>query len=399
MSETSTGTPGDGAGSAAPGGTPPAVPAPAATSPAPGGDAAAGGSAPETGKARLERKQNSGAQGAAKRAAARKAGTTPAATGDEGTPDTSVAKPAAGGGDGAAPAPGAAGDDGNGGTAAAGADGANNAPAGSTVTAPDDWPSETRQRFEALPNDDARAMTLEFYRDMHRQFTEATQAVAQLRKNHEALAAVAEQHQVDPAEAARVLTLAASFNESPRQVLEQLARDAGIEVFFERPLPAGEIPEFATPAEMAEWVKKQTLTAVEAERQAAEKKAREAADRERYRAQISTELDAARKQYGEPFLAAQTAVMERMVTPLSVDDAWQLLQVETLRKQADEGAQAKRDLAAARAELEANRKRATQPPAGVNGHGAAPALDDARLSPAERATRRAAARKAAAANA
>jgi hypothetical protein len=266
------------------------------------------------------------------------------------------------------------------------------------VTAPDDWPDEIKARFSALPDDQARAVTLDFYKDMHRQFTESTQAVAQFRKDNEALVRTVEAHGIEPAEAARVLELSAAFTKEPRKVLQQLASEAGVEVFFERPLPAGKLPEFKTAEEMSAYIQQQTLEAVRAEREAAESKAAQQAERERYKAQIRTELEHVRKTYGEPFVKAQTAVMERMVTPLSVEDAYALVNLPTLRKQADEAAQAKAELATAKAEMEAMRKRATVPPTGVNG-ASKPHPDESRLSPAERAVRTAARRKAAAANA
>ncbi|MEQ8495142.1 MAG: hypothetical protein RLW42_13120 [Gammaproteobacteria bacterium] len=365
----------------------------------PAGTSDSGTAAPPAGEKPARARKQSGVAGAVARAAARKSGTAPGdAGGDKGS---SVAGGSGeGGGDGAAPAGApAAGNNGDGGTAAAGAPGADDATGGSTVSAPDDWPDDYKARFAALPNDDARAVTLDFYKDMHRQFSESAEQVARIRKEHEDLVRVVEEHGADPAEAGRLLKLDAEFNKNPRQVLQHLASLANVEVFFERPLPEGAVPEFSSAAEMAEWATQQATAKVQAE---AEKKAQaeaEEAQREQYRTQLRTELETARKQYGEPFLKAQTAVMERMIQPLSIEDAYNLVSVPALREQAQEAATLRQQLAAAKAEVETMRKRQTQPPGGgVNGHGTA---DTGKRTgnPAERAVSRARARKEAASHA
>lgn len=365
----------------------------APTAPTTGGEAGTSVAAPAaTGKERIERAK-AGAEGAIARATARKAG-EPADTNSSAV--TKAAENATGGD---TPAGGtAAGGADDGGTATAGAPGADKAPGGSTVTAPDDWPEDYKARFAALPNDEARAMLLDTYKGMQRAFTESTAEVARVRKDHEDLIKTVETHGVDAAEAARVLKLSASFAENPRQVLQQLAAQAGVEVFFERPLPKGEMPEFKDAAEMAEWVRQDALAKLRVEREAEEARVAEERERETHRNRMREELATVRKTYGENFTKAQTAVMERLLAPLSIEDAYHLVNLPTLRQQAEEGTRAKADLAAARAELEATRKRATQPPAGVNGTGQQ-SVDESRLSPAERSVRRATARKAAAANA
>lgn len=367
---------------------------PAAASGEPAAPAAASSASPPAlAKDRIEARK-SGAAGAVERAAARKLGTAAPANTNSSLPPSTVA---AGADLPSAPAAGAVGGTDDTGKAAAGAADAP-ASAGSTVAAPDDWPEDYKARFAALPTDDARNMLLDTYKGMQRAFTESTAEVAQIRKDHKDLIETVEKHGVDAAEAARVLNLSATFAENPRKVLQQLAAQAGVEVFFERPLAQGEVPEFKDSAEMAEWVRQDALAQLRRESEAEKAKLAEERERENHRNALRDELAKVRETYGERFTAAQPAVMERLLKPVSIEDAFHLVNLPSLRQQAEEGARAKADLAAARAELEALRKRATVPPAGVNGQGHHK-VDDSRMSTAERAVSRATARKAAAANA
>ncbi|MGD9895143.1 MAG: hypothetical protein AB7U18_27985, partial [Dehalococcoidia bacterium] len=203
---------------------------------------------------------------------------------------------------------------------------------------------------------------------------------------------------LDAAQAGRILDISQAFDANPRQVLEQLAKDAGLEVFFERPLPDDQIPEFKTTAEMAAWMDKRQQERAAADRAAAEKQTQEKLQRAAATERLRNEFAAAQRTYGAVFETQRTAVVDRMTQPLSVEDAFLLTQLPTLRKHAEEGIRAKQELAAAKAELEGLRKRATQPPAGVMA-GQSTGVDESRLSPAERALRRATARKAAATHA
>ncbi len=378
-----------------------AAPAGAVTSTAPGAEGGAPASAPDAGSqgAAPAAKPKRG-ESAAVRAAARAESKRAAASSAAGAPNSSTSATTAPGGTSesnpAGATPAAASDTGNGGTATAGAEGGTQSPTGSTVTAPDDWSEEGKAAFAGLPTDEARSAFLGMYKDMHRQFTSEMSTLAELRKGHEELHRTVEAHGIDAEEANRVLSMAAMFAKQPRDVLKQLAAQAGVEVFFERPLPPGEIPEFKTTAEMVEYVRQQTLDAVTKQREAAEQEAQKAAELERHKSEIRTQLAAAHEKFGDGFVQQRTAVMERMVQPISAEDAYSLITLPALRQQAEEGARAKQELAALRAKVEQDRMRATVPPTGAAG-GVAPDLS--RLSPAERAARRAEAKIAARANA
>lgn len=324
---------------------------------------------------------------AAERAEARRSG---AASALNSSTATAVAPAASSGSPPVAGAPAADGAQPNGGMATAGAEAGSENPTGSTVMAPDDWSEEGKARFAALPDDNARAMVLDTYKDMHRQFTDQMTTLAQLRSGHEELHRTIDQHGIDPEEANRILSMSTVFAKQPRQVLQQLAAQAGIEVFFERPLPAGEIPEFKTSAEMVEYTRQQVLDAVRKEREVAEEESRKAADLDREKTEIRNQVSAARAKFGEGFTNQQPAVFERMLAPLSVEDAYSLLTLPALRQQAEAGARAQQELQALKAKAESDRMRATVPPAGMNG--AAKAEDLSLLPAAERAIRRAEAR-------
>jgi hypothetical protein len=379
--------------------TPAASAAPASVAAPASGPAAEGApasasitSTPAAAPQTLAARSKSTVQRAADRATARR--TAGDGAGNPNTPAATTAGPS-----GNLPAgdagTGAAAVDGNDGTATAGAEDATST-TGSTVTAPDDWPEDYKQRFTALPTDEARSMLLDSYKDMQRHFTESSQTLTRLRKDHEALVRTVESHGLEVGDANRILGIAKNFDTNPRQVLEQLAKDAGVEVFFERPLPEGEIPEFKSTAEMAAWFDKRAVEREQSARTTAEQKAADDRQREEHRTRLRTELDAARKTHGENFTKAQTAVMERLLKPMSIEDAYLVLQIPALQKQAKEAAATKQELATVKAELESLRKRATQPPAGARLNGQAAQADESRLSPPERAMRRAASRKAAA---
>lgn len=222
----------------------------------------------------------------------------------------------------------------------------------SIVTAPDDWPSALRERFDALGDQDARRIVLDMQRDLQAGFTKATQKLAEART---AL----------PARAQELLAIDEQFSANPREVIAGLARDAGIDVFFEREGPAEEVPEFESAADMARWAREQAFKQLKAD-MAAEREAQTTAEHEQQARQaLQAELNDAEKIPG--FAEARPQVLARLRDNpnLSVSDAFTLVQAGGLRKLAEDGQRLKAENASLRKELESMKKRSTAPLRGV----------------------------------
>lgn len=273
----------------------------------------------------------------------------------------------------------------------AGGQGAQSTSADSTLEAPADWSDKHKEVFKSLPNDAARQSVLDMYKDMQRGYVDATTTLARDRKGREELDRVVQTHGVDAAEVNRVLSLSASFAQDPKQVLKQLASQAGVEVYFEKPLAEGEIPDFKDAKEMAEYIRQQTLDAVRKEQALAQENATKEQKLREARTALETEVKDAKKKYAADWDTHQAAVFERLArTPdLSVEDAYALATLPAVRQLAGEAGAAKQELAALKAKMEAERKNATKPINGVGGH--AQAAEERNLRPVERAAKRAAA--------
>lgn len=267
----------------------------------------------------------------------------------------------------------------------------------STVTAPENWPQDRREAFAKLPDDTSRAMVMDFYKDMQAGFTKATQQVAEIVKANDELFGAMKEHGADAPRVQQLLNIGKMFEEDPRSVIAKLAEEKGIEVFFERPLPEGETPEFKDTAEMAEWMRNQAKTAAErtlkAERDAAAKKEADqaaAAARDKAKETLRTELDEVTKEFAD-FGEHKAAVFDILsrAPGLSVKEAYHLSRLPALLKLVEEGVQTKAELTKLKAKQERADKDATRPPAARR-----PELgeEDKNLSPAERAIRRARAR-------
>lgn len=261
-------------------------------------------------------------------------------------------------------------------------------PPASTAEAPADWAADRRERFAAIKDPAGRALVLDMYRDMHAGFTTAMTHLAQERERHQEL-----------------FTLDQQFQSDPKAVLTELAKRANLEVWFEPPASAGEIPDFKDPKEMAKWVAEQATRQarqlVEAER-AKEREAqagREAeAQRAKAREALTAELAEAHKAHPD-FATHRPKVLEKLKAApgLSVAEAYALVTLPALRQRVEAGAAAERELKALKAEDAKRRAAATQPPASA-GVSAGAVGTERPMSAAERAYRKVAAKKAAAGN-
>lgn len=303
-----------------------------------------------------------GAQGALRRAQARladqKKQTTSSASA---SPEQASGDKTAGEStqDGAAPA-------GSDGKQTAGADGGDKSPTGSTVTAPNDWPAPYRERFEKLPNE-ARDIVLDFQKDFQRAFTHKTTQLAELTKGREA-----------------DLTIAEEFRKSPKETLAKLAKQANVEVFFERPLPAGQIPKFETQEELLAYMEQKNQEAISKALADKDAQDREAAEADKARTTLRAEFTQAAKDYPDFGDHKQRVVEIMQENPsLSVAHAYQLATYDGLRQLALAGEKLKAELASVKTELETLKKKATTPPPGSSS-GRVKA-DVSELSPGQRA--------------
>jgi len=254
----------------------------------------------------------------------------------------------------------------------------------STVTAPEDWPPEGKEAFNALPTTEAKQSMVRLYDNMNRGFQESMNKLAQLRKGHEGIVDAMQKHGADQHEVVRLLDLDSAFNQDPKKVLQQLASVAGVPIYFETPLAEGEVPEFKSTAELIEYTRQKTLEDFKKTQQTQLDEDRRKQEAESTKANLRKEFEQAQKDHKD-FTDHKTAVLSKLAENphLSVEDAYHLVTLPALRKLAEEGAAAKQKLAALEAEQEKTRKKHTRPPSG-NGTGAA-AQDDKKLSPAERA--------------
>lgn len=320
----------------------------------------------------------SAAESAFERAAARRSATTTDATASTNTSPAAEQAPVEGGA--STPVDGGSEDGKTTATPAAGATGAATPAADSTVQAPADWPEAERAKFDALPPE-GRDVTLGFYKRMQGAFTQGMQTLARERQQHAELVQTAER-----------------FQQDPKGVLQVLAQQAGVPIFFTEAEARGEIPEFETQADMAAWVARQTEEKLAARQQAErEQLAREHAQRTAGEA-LARELGDAAKAHPD-FAAHQPRVLDvlRRAPGLTVEEAYGLATLPGLLELARAGRSAQTELAALKAEAEKARKAATAPATRSAGSGS-PAAPKPNLSPAEAAFARAEARLAAARN-
>jgi len=229
-----------------------------------------------------------------------------------------------------------------------GQDGADNAPLRH-------WSPEVQGKFTALP-DEGKTLVMDFYKGMQASFTQGMQALSDQRKA-----------------ASELLSLQDQFKADPKGVLAHLATSAGVEVFFERPLPEGEIPEFETMQDAVRFAKdaakREILGELQKDKQATEQKFQA----ERTREQFQQDLQAAAK-YPD-FVSHKDVIMQALAanSALSAEQADQLATYAGLRQLALEGQSAKTELAKLKKEAETRKAAAGNPGATGTGQAVPPA--------------------------
>jgi hypothetical protein len=280
----------------------------------------------------------------------------------------------------------------------------------SILKAPDDWPKEHRERFERLPDNEARQLVLDQYKDFQRGLTKATTDIARIRESHGNLVNAMTKHGMDSDRVIELLDTASAYKDDPRGTISQLAQQAGIEIFFERPLAEGEIPSFDNPKDLAKWSADQAYAKIkkeneERERRETEKKQKEteSARAEEQKKALALEFRKATEDHPD-FNDHKSAVIEHLSRLAehgpSVQDSYRLATYDGLRKLAEEGMAAKKELAALKAKMDKQAKISTSTPKGASSAGKeAPPAEDKHLTPGQRAFRKAQQRISAAKNA
>lgn len=251
----------------------------------------------------------------------------------------------------------------------------------STVTAPGHWDGELQSWFSELPDDTARGRVLEMYKGFQSAFTKGMQG---LREKERALGNVAQ--------------LAERFGADPRGVLQQLAQEAGVDVWFEQPLPEGEIPQFETAAEMAKWARDEAKRAMLKELHQERAQRDEQVNEQLAQQNLQRELEQAASAYPD-FLNHRENVVNALVEhpSLSVEAAYKLATYDGLMKLAQERQALQKQLTSLQAQLKTQKSAAMRPSVGL-GNGSAVTTDPGKVPPHELAFQRAQRRIAAARN-
>lgn len=260
-------------------------------------------------------------------------------------------------------------------------------PAPQAAVPPDDWSEQDRAAFETLPGDEARKLVLSQYQRMQGAFTQAMQHVADLRAVGEAMTRLGATRE----EILDVLETARAFGADPKGTLAKLAESKRIPVWFDRPGPEDEPPEDALrdPKAFAKWVSERAAAAARQEREQAMREAETAREADAVRAALREQFVTLAREHPD-FPQHRERVVEAMAanqgrkTP---EDAYRLATYEALAKLAREGEATKKELAAARAELEKLQAGRTRPPPGASTGKVDPR--EAAMDPIERAFRRA----------
>jgi hypothetical protein len=248
-------------------------------------------------------------------------------------------------------------------------------PPADSAKAPENWTADRQAKFNAAPPE-ARAVILDFHKEMSAGVTHVLTQLSQERSRHQDLFALNEK-----------------FNSGPdgaREVLTGLAKQANIELFFEAPAAEGTVPEevLKDPAKLTKYIEDRAVARAAKERQADTEKAAKEARAVTAREQLTREFQDAVKAHTD-FATHKPAVTQLLqkAPSLSVEEAYRAVTHDALVKLANEAPALKQELATVKAELDALKKKATALPPG-GGPGAQKG-EDKFLSPGERAFRRA----------
>ncbi|MEJ1355735.1 MAG: hypothetical protein RPU39_13740 [Candidatus Sedimenticola sp. (ex Thyasira tokunagai)] len=232
----------------------------------------------------------------------------------------------------------------------------------SIVAAPEDWPVERREQFTELP-EDAQTLVLGMQKDMQAGLTKATQQLAEQRQAHETLFTAIDQHGVNEGVVVDLMSTAASFERDPKATLKALAAEKGLDLWFEKPLPDGELPEFENASEMVRYVQDQVSSSLSKQQKESAEADAENTRKEGAIASLQREISDFAASTPE-FEGQRTAVIEQMASApgLSVSDAYALVTLPALKQKVGELQQVEREFKALQQKVEAEKKASTRGP-------------------------------------
>lgn len=233
-----------------------------------------------------------------------------------------------------------------------------------SIAAPQDWSAEEQEAFKALPNDESRQQVSGFYKRFQGAFTQAMQSNAQAKQ-----ALRDRESQFEGL--ANLLPLFESGSEGVKTAIKQLATNYGVDIWTEKPLPEGEMPQFESVQEAAIWAKDQALQTLKNDAKAAQdtesqRQAKLANDK-----QISDEFVSAKQSipdfnnHHESVLHVMSESMARgRMTP---EQGYKVATYDGLRQIAQDGIMAKAELAELKKSIEQQKARSTNPSPGNGG--------------------------------
>lgn len=252
---------------------------------------------------------------------------------------------------------------------------AGDTPPADSAKAPETWSADRQAKFNTLPTE-ARGVVLDFHKEMSAGVTHVLTQLSEERNRHQDLFALNERF--------------TSGADGAKEVIAQLAQQAKLEVFFERPAADDKIPDdvLADPVKLAQYIEDRAVKRGAKERQAEQEKTAKESRVRQAQDNLTREFQDAGKAHAD-FATHKPAVAQLLqkAPSLSVEEAYRLVTYDGMVKLVNEAGAGKQQLAQAQKELADLKKKATQLPAG---HGAGqPSGEDKTLSPGQRAAKRA----------
>ncbi|MDH5548063.1 MAG: hypothetical protein OEZ43_20995 [Gammaproteobacteria bacterium] len=248
----------------------------------------------------------------------------------------------------------------------------------STVTAPENWSSDWKAKFDALSDGASKSLVVDFYKEMQGGLSKSFENLAHER-------ALAKEY-------SDIRSRFDASTDDAKAVLQELAEARGIEVYFDAPAQSdGELPEFNSTAELTAYMRNETEKAVKkalADRDAqtnANAKAEAMVKNVREQFSRLTETNPDWMNYRDDIISRIKASEGKM----SAADAYALSTLPTLRAEAAKVSQLTAKVKALETQIENAQKRASNTVLADNGADSTTLKLDKNLSTAQRAHARA----------
>ena len=227
-----------------------------------------------------------------------------------------------------------------------------------SLTPPDNWPEDRRKAFSTLPAE-GKSTLMSIYRDMERGLKQSFDKLSTERKT------LAENYGLEADQLKSLADRAKTFQKDPVAVINQLAEEAGIDVFFQN--ENEEIPEFDSQSDLVKYMRDQSRNAA---RQAAADETRHLKEqRHKEEIKLRMEQEFAQAYQKHPDLPDHREAVIKYISGfnLPVEMAYRLATWDGLTSLAQTGQTSRSELDKAKAELEKLQKLATMPPGRPDG--------------------------------